>query len=133
MKKLIEITSLDQLKIGHELYTSQINIRTVLAITGSLVALSNLNQPSVLNGWYTLEQIKAIGLQLEVEEERFKPNIVEEFYMPCFCSSKYVDYTWTGKARQERYWNNGLVFPTEKEAIAMTDKILAFIKKENGN
>lgn len=68
----------------------------------------------------------------EVIVKYWKPKIGDEYYIPYFSfytENRYTYHVWDD-ADIDYFWlTNGLICKTKEEAIKMTDKLLALIKK----
>lgn len=66
----------------------------------------------------------------------WKPINGEKYYIPYVSINKenmYEKYHWNGDRTDEAFYEQGIVFKTKEEALAMSEKILAFVKEEREN
>lgn len=66
----------------------------------------------------------------------WKPINGEKYYIPYISINKenmYEKYHWAGDRTDEAFYEQGIVFKTKEEALAMSEKILAFVKEEREN
>lgn len=127
MKKLIPITSIDQLKAGNTV-TNMDCSTIVLAVIDKVVLLSATNKPTMPGYFYTVELLEKNGYQLEVEEVKWKPTYSDKYYFPYLDDERY-DYTnWANDSVDLYRYVNGLVCKTSEEAIEMTEKMLKVLK-----
>lgn len=66
----------------------------------------------------------------------WKPINGEKYYIPYISINKenmYEKYHWGGDRTDEAFYEQGIVFKTKEEALAMSEKILAFVKEEREN
>jgi hypothetical protein len=66
----------------------------------------------------------------------WKPINGEKYYIPYVSINKenmYEKYCWGGDRTDEAFYEQGIVFKTKEEALAMSEKILAFVKEKREN
>ena len=74
------------------------------------------------------KMIDVLGYEVEGE---WKPKEGEMYYAPNFeIAAKHYFRIWNDVVKDELLFDNGLVFRTKEEAIAMAEKMLAVAKEE---
>lgn len=136
MKKLIPISSLDQLNTGDIItqggeYGLEFKI---LAKVGLLVFLSEHGRYCFDRSGdisYTVEHLIEDNFKLEVEEGKWKPLFGERYYYP-ITDYGYADYdssTLIGECDPgSKRIENNMVFKTKEEAITAAQKMLDVLK-----
>lgn len=130
MKKLIDITSLEQIKVG-DMLTSDggVSKRKVLAKIDLLVALSYRDEDDAFLGWFALGDLKRY--KQEVEDTPWQPKEGETYYYPVVTygqASWDSDEFYAGNGTDQRRLANGLCFPTPEEATAAAQRMLDVLK-----
>lgn len=73
---------------------------------------------------------------IRISKLPWKPINGEKYYIPYVSINKenmYEKYHWNGDRTDEAFYEQGIVFKTKEEALAMSEKILAFVKEEREN
>lgn len=73
---------------------------------------------------------------IRISKLPWKPINGEKYYIPYVSINKenmYEKYHWDGDRTDEAFYEQGIVFKTKEEALAMSEKILAFVKEEREN
>lgn len=79
---------------------------------------------------------KLLDGRLSIHKLPWKPINGEKYYIPyvsIFKENMYGEYHWSSDRTDEAFYKQGIIFKTKKEALAMSEKILAFIKEEREN
>jgi hypothetical protein len=125
--KLIEITSLDQLKVGDKIINGT-DRRIILAKVDLLVASAGEIYPDY-SGWATLGALKSF--QQEIEDKPWEPKERERYYYPDTSngvpewSSTYFLASNNGDSVRLAA---GLCFKTKQEALDAAQKMLDVLK-----
>ncbi len=128
-KKLIPITTLDQLQVGSIIVTPSNNKQKVLAKVDQVVALSEAGKYGSCWAWYTLQDLKYY--QQEIEDKPWQPKDGEVCYFPHIWTGK-ADYYGVGfgtvsTSDQDRL-AAGMCFKTAEAAKAAAQKMLNILK-----
>lgn len=134
MKKLIDITSLEQIKVG-DMLTSDLgeNKRKVLAKIDLIVVLSySSNHNDCASYPLTLKNLITNGYKQEVEDTPWQPKEGENYYYPNisngvadYSGTKYCPDSW---AIDKQRLAIGLCFRTPEEATAAAQRMLDVLK-----
>lgn len=126
MKKLIPITSIEQLKQGGVIWYEG-TLRRVGGICGDMVFI--LRDNSHYYETYSIADIIEIGYELEVEEEKWMPEVGGNYYIPdIYHPGMFTTSTWNNDPTDKRRYEDGLVFKTVYEATEACKKMLNALK-----
>lgn len=125
--KLIEITSLDQIKVGDKIINGT-DRRIILAKVDLLIAAASERYPGFPT-WMTLGALKSF--QQEIEDKPWEPKEKENYYYPVNYNGK-IDCGITSFLASNNLDCDrlaaGLCFKTKQEAIDAAQKMLDVLK-----
>lgn len=131
---IAEVAKLLDVEVGETFSINQMSPLAIFRFTDKCLQISTGD-----GIWITANSGKLCKLldgRLSIRKLPWKPINGEKYYIPYVSINKenmYDEYQWGGDRTDEAFYEQGIVFKTKEEALAMSEKILAFVKEEREN
>lgn len=131
---IAEVAKLLDVEVGETFSINQMSPLAIFRFTDKCLQISTGD-----GIWITANSDKLCKLldgRLSICKLPWKPINGEKYYIPYVSINKenmYEKYCWGGDRTDEAFYEQGIVFKTKEEALAMSEKILAFVKEKREN
>jgi hypothetical protein len=122
-----KITSLDEIKVNDRIRAATYESFKVLAKCEGAILVYNEEQR-----WLTLTDIIDLEYELEVKEERWKPEVGRDYFTSDPTMNDYsCMVTWNNSVSDHKLYGRGLIYKTPEEAQEAAKAMIAFNLNRN--